>query len=294
MGITVDPRRAELLKKYFGGKTRLLPVLMIIAGVPLTLFFGFGLLLIGAGLFLISRRSSVVEDAKVDAWTDEIWAKHDYVTRAKEMSGFGALVREPVLLRGGASDDIVQGAFTGERFGDDGYTRRTPISATVILASEDQLGIYQSGIDLVTCNRVNERFLEVFYQDVVAISIGSTTEGFDLAELAKAISIQKRSVEDLAKGDTKARSRKFLEKFKNRYRTAMVADIVQRDLFRYYKIEFVDGDKISIPVFDGRPTVDANVAQIIDPSDEAAKSMQALRMFVRDKKRGFLRKEIAG
>lgn len=80
----VSQGNAEKIKKYFGGAGRMLPWILI--GIPL-LFAILGVLFIGAGIYMLSRRSAPVEDSKIDAWSREIIAGHDYVSRARELSG---------------------------------------------------------------------------------------------------------------------------------------------------------------------------------------------------------------
>lgn len=285
----VNQGDAEKIKKYFGGAGRMLPWLLILAGVPLLIVYGLGLLLIGAGIFMLSQRSAPVEDSKIDRWTDEIIAGHDYIARAREMSGFTELVREPILLIGFAADELKAGVFNGDRVGDDGNLRETPMGAMVLLASPDQLGVYRTGVDLLTGGRVNERFLEVFYQDVTAITVGKQSQHLDLG---LAVSNLGQGAGIKASIDA-AKAKKNAQKLRSRYGRSIVADVLQWEGSRIYRIDLSDGTHVNFAVRDGRVTDEANAAPFVG-GDDTATAMYALRLFVRDKKRGFLRAEIAG
>jgi hypothetical protein len=213
------------------------------------------------------------------------------VARAREISGFTELVREPILLTGIAEDDLKVGVFTGDRLGDDGRHRATPMQATVVLASPDQLGIYRTGIDLVTGNRVNERFLEVFYQDVTAITIGTRSEFMDMGIATAAASGMQAM--NLQQGINAAKARQNIQKLRSRYGKSIVADILQWESAKLYRIDFSDGEHVRLLVSDDRVTEEANATPFVS-GDNTAQAMHALRTFVRDKKRGFLRAEIAG
>jgi hypothetical protein len=178
------------------------------------------------------------------------------------------------------------GIIEGSRMGDDGKVRSTPRGATVILCTADQMGIYQAGLDLTTGNRVNERFLEVFYQDVVAISCGVSTESLDTKNYMQGISL---SAEQLRRGVTRSKLIKNLRQLTERFRADIVADILQRDMRKTYRIDFIDGEHVQIPIADGRVTRTANAERDPEAGSESAKAMLSLRTFVRDKKRAILR-----
>lgn len=287
----VNQGNAEKIKKYFGGAGRMLPWILILIGIPLLFAFLIGVLFIGAGIYMLSQRSAPVEDSKIDTWAREIIAGHDYVARARELSGFTDFVREPILLTGIAGDAMKDGVFNGERVGDDGRYRATPMQATVLLASPDQLGVYQTGIDLITGNRVNERFFEVFYQDVTAITVGSKSQFMDMAIATAATSGAKGL--DIQQSLNAAKARENMQKLRSRYGKSIVADILQWESAKVYMIDMTDGQRVPIYVSDDRVTEEANAAPFIS-GDNTAQAMHALRLFVRDKKRGFLRAEIAG
>lgn len=289
----VQKENAEKLKKYFGGSGRLLPWLLIAIGIPLLFAFLIGVIPIAIGVWMLSKQSAPLPDGKVDQLTDEIMRSHDYVTRAREVSAFPELIREPILLQGLAPKWQRDGVFSGERFGDDIKLRATPMGVTVLLAAPDQLGIYQTGVDLITGNRVNEQFLEVFYQDVIGVVTVSQTKSYDLGEALKNVTPTANPA-DIKRNLDLAKLRKSIEKMRQKHAKSIVADILQWQDTKVYRIEFANGQHVEIVVGDGQITEEANARPFVSSDSETAQAMFALRTLVRDKKRGFLRKEIAG
>jgi hypothetical protein len=288
-----DTKRKQV-KKYFAGKDNTLPWILIVIGVPLLFLKGIGLILIIIGLILMFSDNSTHNDKQIDRWTEEDFAAHDYKTRASQLAGFSELVREPILLRGLAGDVLKAGIYNGERVGDDGMLRATPFAVTVILCSPEQMGIYQTGIDLTTGNRVNETFLEVFYQDITAISVRARSETLDFNSSATDISTLKLNADDLRKGFSKRKLRAQLASLRGRFENYIVDGSLQRDMSKVYRIDLADGDQISIPIADERPTKAANAQNDAEAGDEAARNMVALRAFAREKKRALLHGGPAG
>ncbi len=298
--VTVDLGTAMSLRKYFSGSGRVLPWVLIVLGIPLCLLW-VGFIMIPAGIVMLFRQSSPIADNKVDMRVESVMAAHDFVSRARELCAFTEFVREPILLTGIAGDDLIGSNFSGERVGDDGVYRATPLEATVLLSTPDQLGIYRTAVDVITGNRVNERFLEVFYQDVVAVTVGEQTKTYDLQNVdnrleriidlmswrwfLKLLMPQQKGIQQALKN---------AKKLRKNFGRAVVADMLQLEASRVYRIDLADGQHIQMRVADGRPTCEANESPFASSGGESAKAMHAFRLFVRDKKRGFLRKEIAG
>ena len=282
-----DKRRH--IKAYFEGSNALLAWLLIIVGVPMIFAFGLGLVMIAVGAYLLWQRKSKLSGQQIDKWAAEDFAAHNFIMRAWVMFGSPEITREPLVLRGIAtSTPLSENVFSGEMVGDDGLTRSTPLSATVILCSAEQLGIYQAGLDLATGNRVNERFVEVFYQDVVGISTIHRTESLDLKKVELGLKTTNMNLAEIQKGLTRAKLRMNLTRLKTLFGDHIVDDVLQRDTAKIYRIDFVDGSNIAIPVRDGRPTRVANGQDDAQAGDEIARSMVLLRAFVREKKRAAL------
>jgi len=287
-----EETKRRAVRTYFEGKKRSLPAILIIIGIPLLLFFFIGVILIGIGLFLLFRQSSLTADSQIDQWSQEDYEAHDFVARAQQLAGFRSLVREPILLRGLAASFMGDGVINRSRMGNDGRMRSTPLGATVILCTADQLGIYQTGLDLTTGNRVNERFMEVFYQDVVAISGLASSDSLDTKNHLQTIKASRLTDSQLRLGVTKVKLVENLRQLTERFRSYIVADLLQRDMRKTYRIDFVDGEHVQIPVADGRPTRQANAEFDAEAGGETARAMLALRLFVREKKRAILNGEL--
>jgi hypothetical protein len=283
-----EDTKRHAMREYFEGKKRLLPIVLIVIGV-LSLFIIIGVVFIAIGLYLLFRHRKLIADSQIDQWTQEDYNAHDFLARAKLLTGIDAPVRDPVILYGLADSAMGSGIIEGSRMGDDGKFRSTPLGATVILCTANQLGIYQAGLDLTTGNRVNERILEVFYQDVVAIGYAISTESLDTKNYVQGIRTIPLSTEQVRRGITRGKLIENLRKLTERFRADIVADILQRDMRKTYRIDFVDGDHVQIPIADGRVTRQANAERDPEAGNASAQAMLALRSFVRDKKSAIMK-----
>lgn len=254
-----------------------------------------GVILLGVGIFLFLRAPKTVGDAQIDAWTDEDLERHDFVARARAHANFAEVVRDPVVLFGLASEEVSNGLIEGERVGDDARTRNTPLGVTVLLCSPDQLGIYQCAVDLITGNIANERFFEVFYQDVATINLVQRTDTLELKSAAEALrSSVNISAAQRSRGLTHAKLLQKLNQLKERYRAYIVNDVLQRDLVKDYRIELSTGRVVSVPISDGRATAEVTGKSDMIGEDQVAQAMVALRNFVRDKKRQLVHEQPGG
>lgn len=291
-----EDRKRRAIREYFSERGQLLPWVLAGAGLLVLSFSWIGLLLIGFGVYLLVRKRRLTSDAQIDRWTDEDFDAHDYVARARDLAQLGDLVRDSVLLRGVADAGFDDGVINASRMGKDGRMRSTPITATVILCTADQLGIYRTGVDLTTGNRVNERVLEVFYQDVVAIGTDAVTVtgNVDAANAVGSIGLATLTERDKRRGFSKTKLIRNVHRLADRFRSELIAGMLQRDMRKVYRIGLSDGETVRIPIADGRPTRRANSEVDVEVGDEAAKAMVALRAFVREKKRAVLRADPAG
>ncbi len=301
MALSESVKRREI-KKYFKGRSRWLSWLLIVVGFFTIPLLGLGLILIIAGITirLVNRTSQF--ESKIDAWTDEDFNAHNYVARARQLCYFANYEREPVLIRGFAGESLAKSVFKSDRLGDDGKIRATPIAATVILCGPDQLGIYQTGIDLTTGNRVNEGFWEVFYQDVTSIGVLSGSHTIDFKEIfgglfkriLARLGIIGLAATEQTKGYTARNIRKALLATRDRYEKYLISEMLQRELTKTYRIDLADGEHITIITKDERATREANKQNDAAEGNEVARSMIALRSFVREKKRYLLHARPSG
>lgn len=293
-----EDRKRRAMREYFSERGQLLPWVLAGVGLLVLYFSWVGLLPIGFGAYLLARERRLTSDAQIDRWTEEDFDAHDYLARARDLAQLGDLVREPVLLRGVAdpASDDGDGVTNAYRMGKDGRLRHTPIVVTVIQCTVDQLGIYRTGIDLTTGNRVNEHVLEVFYQDVVAVGTDAVTITADLGagSVVRNIDLATLTERDKRRGLSKRKLIRNVQRLADRFRGELIAGVLQRDMRKVYRIGLSDGEAVRIPIVDGRPTRRANSEVDAEVGDEAAKAMVALRAFVREKKRAVLRAEAAG
>jgi len=280
--------KRKAIRDYFDGKVSQLGWLLIVLGLPLLMVFGLGLLLIAFGIYLLLRHKTLTSDSRIDQWTNEDFEKHDFVKRAKQLCGFEDLVRDAIILRGLGYSGASEGLIHGERYGEDGHMRYTPLGATVLLCTQDQLGIYQTAVDLTTGNCANEKVLEVFYQDIVAISTQASSESLDTKNILQEIKSTSLKPDAIRQGLSQKKLMKNITLLTERFREFIIADILQRDIRKTYYIELSDGKTIVIPMADGRPTGKANQEDDAASGDETARAMVALRKFVREKKRAVL------
>jgi hypothetical protein len=288
-----DEKRANI-RKYFDGSSAALAWTLIVLGLPFLFAYGFGLVLIAIGIYLLWRRRSDLSDKQIDRWTAEDYAAHNFLLRAWQMSGFDEQIRHVSLQGIAAGTNLADDVFSGEIVGDDGVLRSTPMSATVILCGQDQMGIYQTGLDLTTGNRVNERFFEVFYQDVVAVSVGYRSNSLNLKQVESGLRGANLNLAEVQKGLTRKKQRMNLRKLRSIFSQHIIADVLQRDLVKVYRIDLANGEHIVIPTRYGLPTRVANAQDDAQSGDEIARSMAAVRAIVREKKRAALRAEAAG
>ena len=282
-----EHHKREAIKKYFRSQSnKSLAIALVVIGVPFLLAGGLGLILIIIGGRLYFRSNVARDDAQIDAWMAEDFQKHDFVARAKELSTFDSLVRDPVLLKTGApllpGCDLVR----GERIGEDGVWRRSIVGASVLLCNDEQLGIYQTGIDSMTGNRVGERFTEVFYQDVTGVDVVKETDTVDFKAMLVDLRAANFSAREKEMGLSRSVMAKNLDALKRRFAAYIFADILQRESLTVFRVNFSDGRDMTFPIVDRRATAVANEGPIVDPvADEVANQMLTFRQFVRDMKR---------
>jgi hypothetical protein len=298
-----EEKKRRAIRRYFEHQPNWAGWSLVLVGIGSSLIWdgriGIAILVAGIVVLLLRRRQRGVSDAQIDEWTRQEFRNHDFVRRAAELSMFDRLVRQPMLLTGLATAGLQQGALVARVEGDDGTFRHTPLSATVLLCSPLQLGIYQTGLDLTTGNRINETFIEVFYQDVVAISATSNTTRYDVdaseAEikaggasppaLLQVIAALFAAIAHLFR---RARALSELKRTRARLAKHLIAGTFQFERSTSYRIDFVDGAHVEIPVYNGRSTREANATDAARSGDEAAQSIATLRQFVREMKRAAL------
>lgn len=295
-----NAKRTSIRQYFFGSGPRFAIPVLIIGGIVFVwgsvnrnVFWAIvGAAIVVYGLAWMRRRRPSVRDQEMDSWMEEDIRSHDFAARAKALLKLPEIVRSPIVLRGPAPENLASDLISGERLGDDGKIRTTPDLITVILCSVDQLGIYQTCLDYTTGNRANEFTLEVFYQDVTAVVVSARSKSLDITQAAKHLRSAQISPQQKRLGLSRKKLISNLGRLETKYKEEIVANILQRDLVKQYRIDLSDGERIVIPVTDGRSTRRANNEIDEDIGCEAAEAMFGLREFARDKKLAYLRSEV--
>lgn len=198
----------SLVRQYFIGKSQRIPVLLIIIGIPLLLFYGLGLILIAIGfiwycinknnfaneekvdemvqveieqakeraltkLNLVSEQVSTIDPVSVYGPADQPFSETAVaLEQQKQKKGlFGLLSNaKRVLLKN--SDDPVY----IEKVGSDSQIRYTLLNITTYMFGEDQLYIYYYNVDITTGLVFSEGTYEFFYNDITSISMYETKQ----------------------------------------------------------------------------------------------------------------------
>lgn len=191
------------IKKYFIGKSQLLPVLLILVGIVMfagKLAIGALLILGGIGWFIYNKFSA---DLSGQGEVDK--AVHYEMEEAKKRAfqklnvvGEQVNLVEPVTLYGRGFEPESPTNTAGKsflrklfkriilmrtddpiammRFGADGVLRHSLVKFTVFMFGESQLYIYYANVDLGTGLVYSEGTHEMFYEDINNISFSQDRE----------------------------------------------------------------------------------------------------------------------
>ncbi len=171
--------KREQIKKYFKSFPKW-AVWMIIIGLPFLALYGFGLVLIGIGIWGLVDWNKKPDDAQMDAWLEEDLKVFHGKALSKTGTDPSELVGDPVMVTGPRFWDV-GGADVAFRKGKDNILRFTPVDVIVLNFGRDQLIAYQSALDLKTGNALNESTDEYFYRDVVSVSTKTESKTVQLS-----------------------------------------------------------------------------------------------------------------
>jgi len=160
--------KREQIKKYFKPFPKW-AVWMIIIGLPFLFLYGLGLVLIGIGIWALADSTKKPSDAQMDAWLEEDLNALHGKALSKTGTDASEIVGEPVMVTGPRFWDIA-GAGWAFKKGKDNVLRFTPVGATVLNFTPNQLIAYSAALDLTTGNALSESTDEYFYRDVVSVS----------------------------------------------------------------------------------------------------------------------------
>jgi hypothetical protein len=199
-GRTAEQIKREKIREYFEPKKGLGPYHFLAIGFGLVALF-FVLVyfeapvavLVGAALvsMIPLAISGVMLNALAQAATDEdidYWRDEDcdaVIARVCEETGYDSddLLNpgDPIVIEGfarfdnlkvrHAQDDVTKAWRFKVRIGEDGITRFTPPSLTILHFTRDHLIAYQCDLDLLSGQVLNENISEYFWQDIVSLQI---------------------------------------------------------------------------------------------------------------------------
>lgn len=178
---TYNLEKRDAIKRYFA-KFPSYAVIFIIAGAGLlatdeisTKVGGFVLLILGT--LIIWNWIKQPTDKQMDQYIAEDLLTVTNKSLTKSDVDRSQLVSELLTLTGFRIENAA-GADYNWKKGKDGVSRFTPINFTAIIMTENQLVTYNSALDLMTGNALNETTDEYFYKDVVSVSTETSSATF--------------------------------------------------------------------------------------------------------------------
>ena len=192
------------VRNYFMGKSQIMPIILMIVGIPLIFCMGIGIILIiiGAVMYFKNKNDFANED-KVDEVTKlEIENAKDRALKKFNLLQEQVSIIDPISISGPAdqpnsptavllarqSNSILSNKTLKKALGDknddpiyvakigsDSKLRYTLVNITTYLFGESQLYIYYSNVDITTGKVFSEGTYEYFYKDIEAISTSQDT-----------------------------------------------------------------------------------------------------------------------
>ena len=192
------------VRSYFMGKSQIMPIILMIVGIPLIFCMGIGIILIiiGAVMYFKNKNDFANED-KVDEVTKlEIENAKDRALKKFNLLQEQVSIIDPISISGPAdqpnsptaallarqSNSILSNKTLKKALGDknddpiyvakigsDSKLRYTLVNITTYLFGESQLYIYYSNVDITTGKVFSEGTNEYFYKDIEAISTSQDT-----------------------------------------------------------------------------------------------------------------------
>lgn len=282
--MVAEATKRKRIKNYFRDESVLGNLILIVFGIA-TLVFIVGIIFLHNGIRGFVRQSTRPSDLEIDSWTDADIPQR--VLRAKELSGITSLAREPLEIRHAVAGQLLGDAESLQKLGRDNEWRYSPVGVSVVLLADQQACIYQSAIDLTTGVPINERVYEFFYQDVVDIgwkhetqTINYRTYGFIGRQF---IRMTLGFVFDRKQRQKTLDLLRYVGRLRKQHRAFIVDKVLQRNLYTTFVVTLENGVAIEVPVFDGRPAIEASRGAGGDPNKSRA-LLEVARAFIREKK----------
>lgn len=283
-----DKRRE--IKDYFRGKeqrSNKLPIgLMAVGGlvllVSLTSFNIIGMLIGGGlgflGFRLFKAKPKTATEEQIDAWFSEDLQGLDSWARTRTgIDAIGGEAGEALSLISYPDNEMVKNTFNSGKRGDDGKWRVTPQAFSCFFFLENTMVAFQCEVDHSTGNKINERYFEFFYQDIVTVASLSRTHTTGASSMIQAIT-------GAPDTNTKqAAASALLSNATAIVRGRAVDNVVQYVAEESFVISLSNGEAIPVRVSDAR-FVDRDTQELAQISGLQAR-VKMIRDRVREKKR---------
>jgi hypothetical protein len=286
--ITNEHEKRREIKDYFRGKEQknnAWPIgLMVVGGlIGIASLVGFNIIgilfggaLAGLGFFLFRKQAKTVSDEQIDAWFAE--DMHDLEAWSRARTGIDAIggeTGEALSLVSFPDPELVKNTFFEGKRGEDGVFRVTPQAYTCFFFLENTMISFQCEIDHSTGNKINERYMEFFYQDIVTVSSHTRTQTSGATSMINA----------LTSGGTDNRSAAsaLLSSATAVVQGRAIDGLVQFNAEESFRITLSNGEIIPVRVSDSR-FVDRDTKELAQISNLQAR-VKTIRDRVREKKR---------
>lgn len=178
---TYQLEKRDAIKRYFA-KFPGYAIILILVGAGLlatdeTSARVGGLFSLILGTFIIFNWIKQPTDQQMDEYIAEDLLTVTNKSLSKSDVDRSQLVSELLTLTGFRIENAAGAEYNWKK-GKDGIARFTPINFTAIIMTENQLVTYNSALDLMTGNSLNETTDEYFYKDVVSVSTETSSATF--------------------------------------------------------------------------------------------------------------------
>ncbi len=178
---TYQLEKRDAIKRYFAKFPGYAIILIIVGAVLLatdeTSARVGGLFALIIGTLIIFNWIKQPTDQQMDEYIAEDLLTVTNKSLSKSDVDRSQLVADLLTLTGFRIENAAGAEYNWKK-GKDGIARFTPINFTAIIMTENQLVTYNSALDLMTGNSLNETTDEYFYKDVVSVSTETSSATF--------------------------------------------------------------------------------------------------------------------
>lgn len=285
--VTNENEKRREIKDYFRGKERrnnggpiaLMAIGGLIALASLADFNVVGILIGGAlcglGAVLFRKQAKTATEEQIDAWFEEDTRDVESWSRARTgVTEIGGETGEALSLISFPDPELVKNTFNSGKKGADGKFRVTPQAFTCFFFLENTMIAFQCEVDHATGNKINERYMEFFYQDIVTVASHTRTYTSGAASMIDAIT---------SGGDGQSKPTSLVSSAAAFVQGRAVDGLVQYNAEESFRITLSNGEIIPVRVSDAR-FIDRDTKELAQISNLQAR-VKVIRDRVREKKR---------